>query len=688
MRPDLRQARLRILGFGTFLFFMNGRRGTEDRFLPLNTDFEARDFPSGEETAHRAYPSVFDVTALLRAGRNALCVLLGNGWYNGNYSDKPFGERKLCYTLTLVYGDGTSEEIVSSEADRFAPSYLTRSVPTGRESHDYGEWSEAMLSPDFDDAHWQSAVLARPVDTRLLTTDCPADRVIARLTPTLLQEGDGFALWDVGKNVSGTPTLLCTADGDLRVTFGEELLADGALDPKHVYGQEFTVTGAKAGQEIEPQFTWFGFRYMKIEGAARPLSVARIHADVAVSSAFHSENETLNWIYETYLNTQLCNMHQGVPSDCPQIERRGYTGDGQITCRSAMKCLDAKAFYEKWIADIADCQDRISGHVQYTAPYTHSGGGPGGWGCAIVLLPYEYMKHYGDDRPARAMYPQMLRYFDYLEAHSENGLVTSDRAGEWCLGDWCTPDPIILPPPFVNNYFYIHAMRRVVEMARLFGHEADVPLLEKRIETRLAALRAAYYDPKRTTFFSGVQGADAFGLDLGIGDQRTLAAFLKRYETLGYYDTGIFGTDIVTRLLFEQGRGDIALRLLTAHEPHGFGAWMRDGATTFREYWGTSRSHSHPMFGSVVCYLFEYILGIRQAPDSYGYRKILIAPCGDVSAEGYLTAPTGKIAVSYRKADGTETLSVEIPEGVEAELRLPNGTSATLIGPTEYTLRG
>ena len=94
------------------------------------------------------------------------------------------------------------------------------------------------------------------------------------------------------------------------------------------------------------------------------------------------------------------------------------------------------------------------------------------------------------------------------------------------------------------------------------------------------------------------------------------------------------------------------------------------------------------MFGSVVCYLFEYILGIRQTPDSYGYRKILIAPAGVVNAEGHLTAPTGKIAVSYRKEDDRETLTVSLPQGVEAELRLPNGTSATLIGPAEYTLKG
>ena len=80
--------------------------------------------------------------------------------------------------------------------------------------------------------------------------------------------------------------------------------------------------------------------------------------------------------------------------------------------------LDAERFYRKWIGDISDCQDRITGHVQYTAPYTTCGGGPGGWGCAIVVVPYTFYRQYGDPQPMAELYPQMLRYFDYLEAHS------------------------------------------------------------------------------------------------------------------------------------------------------------------------------------------------------------------------------------------------------------------------------
>lgn len=685
IQNDIAKARIRILGFGSYRFFINGALGTDEMYLPLNSDFENRDFPSGERLGHRAYVNEFDVTHLVRRGENLLAVLLGNGWYTGIGREKPYGGRKLCYSLLVEHTDGTAEELFSSTEDKYAPSYLTRSALNGRESHDYSVWSDGYLVPDFDDSAWRSAVNATPVDTEYYIGACPPDRVTERLSPTLLHKGDGFTLWDAGKNIAGFPTLLCEADGDLCVTFSEELLADGTLDPKHAHGQEFRVTNAKAGQTVSPDFTWMGFRYLKIEGAAHPTEICVAHTDVAVTSSFESDDETLNWIYKTYINTQLCNMHGGIPSDCPHIERRGYTGDGQLTCRAAMKTLDMKDFYRKWMADISDCQDRISGHVQYTAPYTHSGGGPGGWGCAIVILPYEYMKHYGDDSLARKLYPQMLRYFDYLEAHSEGDFITSDREGEWCLGDWCTPDAVLLPPPFVNNYFYIVSMRRVIEMARLFGHEADIPMLEARIEARRNAIRASYFNPNQSTFFAGAQGADGFALDIGLGNQKTVDGFIKRYESLGYYDTGIFGTDVVTRLLFEMGRGDLACRLLTAHAPHGFGAWMRDGATTFREYWGTSRSHSHPMFGAVVSYLFEYILGIRQKDDSYGYDRVLIAPSGVLSASGSLPTPHGTVSVAYEKAEDGDHLTLSLPRGIEAEIRLPDGASRTVAGPlTNY----
>ena len=151
-----------------------------------------------------------------------------------------------------------------------------------------------------------------------------------------------------------------------------------------------------------------------VEGETGNVLISTVHADVPVSSTFETDNDVLNWIYRAYINTQLSNMHAGIPSDCPHIERRGYTGDGQLTCHAAMSALDAKEFYRKWINDISDCQDIKTGHVQYTAPYLRSGGGPGAWGCAIVEVPYRFYKEYGDLEPAARLYPQMLEYFRFL----------------------------------------------------------------------------------------------------------------------------------------------------------------------------------------------------------------------------------------------------------------------------------
>ena len=365
-----------------------------------------------------------------------------------------------------------------------------------------------------------------------------------------------------------------------------------------------------------------------------------------------------------------CNNNLRRTSDCPHIERRGYTGDGQLTCAAVFRTLDAKAFYRKWIDDISDCQDRKSGHVQNTAPYTNSGGGPGGWGIAIVKVPYEFMKYYGDEEPARRMYGQMLHYLEFMESRSQFGLVTKTMPETaWCLGDWCPPGKTVkIAPPFVNTYFYIKAMEMMIEMDERFGHEEDIPMLRERIEYRKSVLKAAYCNPHDGHFFGGEQGADAFALDIGIGTPKTAESFINRYENQPTYDSGIFGTDLITKQLFALGRGDIAFKLLTAEEPHGYGKWRKMGVTSLWEYWTLpSRSMSHPMFGSPVTYLFDDILGIKQDEGSIGYSSVTVKPAdipGLDRVSGSITTPHGVISVSYeRTADGLD-VKVEAPEGV------------------------
>ena len=688
------RAKLRIIGLGTFEAFLNGERISDDLFMPLNSGYEKGCAPDGEELECRIWCVEYDVSRFLREGDNVLAVLVGDGWYDDIYyrATKTLGEKKLCFALELVSPEGETRRIESDESVKWSYSFTKRCDIHKFDEQDYRGWNEACLGLGYDDSAWEYARLSKPVESNYGFCDCPADKVSATFSPLLVSEKDGVRTYDAGVNISGYPVFV-SAKGENTVTvrFSEELTPDGALDTFHAHKQYMSFITDREGILVYPRFTWFGFRYFTVEGDAEVKEIRMVYSDVDIDSSFDTDNKTLNWIYHTFLHTQLCNMHRGIPSDCPHIERMGYTGDGQACCRSVLHTLDAKEFYAKWIKDISDCQDRKSGHVQYTAPYARCGGGPGGWGSAIVVVPYEFWKYYGDDSFVRELYPQMLRYFDFLDAHSEYDLVTSDRAGEWCLGDWCAPpDQSNIPAPFVNTYFYVWAMQKVIEIAKAIGKEADVPALEERVAIRKKAINTMYFNDfaRDATYCGGMAGANAFALNIGLGRQETIGKLVSYYDRIGYYDTGIFGTEIVTRKLFEIAESDLAFRLLTQDTPHGFGFWQKDGATTLREYWGKSRSHSHPMFGAIVSCLFEYILGIRQEKDSYGYEKIVISPALIEKlnrASGHITTPKGKIAVSYEKKDGKISYRIEIPEGATARLALI-GRDEETVGAGAYEI--
>ena len=688
----LASAVLTILGFGGFVFYINGKKVTDQLFLPLTSEFEPRPMPDGQQLTPRAYCYRYDLTSYLKEGKNTLAVILGSGWYDMPTPSVPaYGDKKVCFLLKLTDGD-TQNSIISDETVRYTGSFVCQSAfANGIEAHSYKDWSDEMLSPEYDDSAWLSAAPAKPLETEYEFTDCPHDKVIAEHAPVLLKNDGGVKVYDAGKNLSGYPVLRSEGAGTVTVEFSEELTEDKDIRKTVWFHQKLTFEVGDESRLLYPLFTWQGFRYFSVTGPAVAETVLEAHADIDVSSSFECSDETLNWLYHTYINTQLNNIHTGVPSDCPHLERRGYTGDGQLACRAAMACLDMEQLYRKWILDISDCQDKISGHVQYTAPYVESGGGPGGWGCAIAVLPYEFWKYYGDDSLSRKLYSQMLKYFDYMESHSENLLVKVDMPeNAWCLGEWCTPEAVALPAPFVNNYFYVKAMEKAIEIAKHLGFHEDVPMLEARIAERRHATLIAYKNSWDSNFIGCLQGANAFALDMGIGDERTKQKFIEHYEKKPYYDTGIFGTDIVTRLLFEYGRADLAFKLMTASDPWGFGKWMKDGASTLWEYWYDYRSHNHPMFGAVTAYLFEYILGIRQKKDSYGYAQILIDPAKIAllpSAKGHITVKQGRISVAFETDEAqNRSLFVEIPAGVEAEICCPDGQSRTLQGPAKLSL--
>ncbi len=686
------RAELTICGLGHFEGFINGARISEDLFAPAVSDYEPKpervcEERFGEETAHRVYVMRYDVTDLMREGENCLGVRLYPGWY-GQRCNRP---TKLVFRLVIRSGNDVIT--VCSDTDvRWSRSEITETDYVRAEHQDAAFLADGFSKVSFDGSAWDAvSVCAGPEGPFYIQTS-PADRVIRHIRPRRIgTTAEGAALYDTGENITGWPVLRETGSmpQTITLTMSENLCGD-KLDETRIHRQICTYKTDGKGRIWRSRSLWHGFRYFTVAGDAVCEDVLVVHADVPVTAEFSCADPVLNWIYDAYVRTQLCNMHGGIPSDCPHIERRGYTGDGQLACPAAMAILDAKEFYRRWIGDISDCQDRKSGHVQYTAPYVHSGGGPGGWGCAIAEIPWQYWKTYGDDAPAKQLYPQMLRYFDYLEAHSENGLVVSDQPGEWCLGDWCTPDTIAIPAPYVNTYFYVKTLRRVREIALLCGDIEGERALTAREAEKIEVLKKNYFDEATGNWCENVQGANLFALDLGIADDRALENTVAHYSATRKLNTGIFGTDLLFKVLIDHGYADLALDILGGREAPSFGHWMELGATTLYEEWkDEARSLSHPMFGAVVQYFFSRLLGIRQAADSFGYADIIISPVFSrriPSARGSQLTAAGKVSVDWRFFEEDIHLTVELDAGMNATLRFADEEFVLSAGKNEFIL--
>ena len=684
---EIKKVTINVLGLGFFKCYINGICINPDTFLPLSSDYEPSCDPCDEVlSGHRIYVPSFDITQYVTQGENVIAIHFGGGWYT--HSSRVFGLPKAIYCIAEQLDNGQTLHHVSDKSCRAGESFVYGYDFVKYENHDYSIYTDC-LGKDFDDSDWENALPTEEPDTEYCVTDCPTDKLIDELPLTVVKKTENGIVYDCGQNTTGYPVLEIEADAGetVSVYFSEELLPDGTIDRQHAHGQVFTVVSDGNKRLVQPEFTWYGFRCFEVVGNAVPTCVKVVHANIPVTSTFECDNETLNWIFKTFTHTMLCNMHTGHPSDCPHLERRGYTGDGQLTCHAVLSTLDAKPFYEKWLQDIADSQDVLSGHVQYTAPYIRSGGGPGGWGCAIVEVPYQLYKHYGDPQILTKYYGNMRRYIDYLEAHSEFGLVTSDKAGQWCLGDWCGPiilypdkdisdhdQQILLPAPMVNTYFMVKALNQMCEIAAIIGKTGDILEYKEKAEQRKRAIQAAYFNTFDGNFIMNAQGANAFAVDIGLGDEKTYPNMVNYYKMLGHYDTGIFATDVLTRTLFEHGDDDLAVDLLTNNGEQGFAHWKQNGATTLHEYWDSnrSRSHSHPMFGAPVAYLFEYILGIRQQPQSAGYRSIQIEPRSlhrFNRLSGSMHTPNGTVSVSYTRESNGIQCNIVIPKNTEAIFR-------------------
>ena len=79
-------------------------------------------------------------------------------------------------------------------------------------------------------------------------------------------------------------------------------------------------------------------------------------------------------------------------------------------------------------------------------------------------------------------FPHIEKWVEAMLVFSENGLIVREYKDGWCLGEWCTPDPVALPEPFVNTYYFIKALGRIIEICEVLEKESDKYLKIKKVK--------------------------------------------------------------------------------------------------------------------------------------------------------------------------------------------------------------
>ncbi|MBL7008713.1 MAG: family 78 glycoside hydrolase catalytic domain, partial [Planctomycetes bacterium] len=697
VRKPVSRALLYGSALGLVDFHLNGRRVSEELFTPGWTDYHQR-------VPYRCW----DVTAAVRAGDNTLGAQLADGWYSGyvgwgrrrdHYGTQP---RMRC-VLRLEHVDGTVTEVASDSSWQARPGPVLEADFLMGERYDARAELPGWCAPDGGARDgWQPVVAGAEMEPRLVWHQGPPVVQVGEFAPVGRTEPQpGVHVFDLGRNFAGVARIRVQAPRgtELKLRFAERLDPDGSLYVTNLRGaraiDSYVCKGG--GVEVwEPRFTFHGFQYVELSGLPeRPADDAvtglAFSSDTPLAGSFACSSEMLNQLASNVLWTQRANFID-VPTDCPQRdERLGWTGDAQAYVATATLWCDVQPFFRKWLQDLSDAQ-RADGQLPTVAPLIVSGsdGGPG-WSDAGTIVPWEIYQRYGDLALLRRQYPTMLRYVEFCRARSTDELLPP--AQFHCFGDWVAIDA---PTPHEVIYvaYYARSVELTARAAEVLGEAEDAARLWELHGRLRLAFQEQFVDAE-----GRVRGDTqcayvlplAYDLLDGAQVEQAAAHLVRRIEDRRWHlSTGFLGTKELMLVLSKIGREDVAWRLMMNDSFPSWGFSIRHGATSIWERWDGwtpergfqdpgMNSFAHYSFGAVYQWMVENIGGIRPLAPGYARVEIAPRPGGGVSwADTGYESVRGRIATSWRLADGAFHLEVEIPANTTAEVLVPTADPASL----------
>ena len=697
-------ARLYITSHGLYEANINGKRVGNEFFTPGWTSYNKR-----------LQYQVYDVTSMLKVGANFTSVTVGDGWYRGNlefnHKRNLYGkEVALLYQLEVKYTDGTTSLIASDGAWK-----SSLAGPIKKSDIYNGETYDANLIqavPNLTKSDWLMAKVANYGKENLIASVGPPVIKHEEFVPlSIVKTPKGETVIDFGQNLVGWVKLtIGGAKGDtITLNHAEVLDAAGNFYTDNLRNakqeNKYILTGAKT-DELEPHFTFQGFRYVKISGykgviTKDNLKAIAIYSDMKPTGSFSSSNALVNQLQHNIQWGQKGNFVD-VPTDCPQRdERLGWTGDAQVFFSTAAFNMDVSGFFSKWLADLKADQ-HPSGNVPVVIPdvRTINNAGSAGWADVSTIIPWNYYLAYGDKDLLARQYSSMKAWVGYVTSISKDNLWNSGpHYGDWLfysVNDDRDGKSAITDKFLIAQIYYAASTQNVINAAKVLGNDADIAKYEALLKDIKAAFMKEYVTASgRLTSSSQTAYVLALNFDMLPENLRSQAA-KRLVDNITLYKnhltTGFLGTPYLCHVLSRFGYTDVAYKLLLQDT---YPSWLypvKKGATTIWERWdgikadGTFQaismnSFNHYAYGAIGDWMYKTMVGINYEAENPGYKKILIAPKlggNFTNASGSLETPYGKIKSEWKIEGDKFIFDVTIPANTKATIQLPSSSKSAV----------
>jgi alpha-L-rhamnosidase len=697
----IKSARAYIAAAGLYELYLNGDKVGNHRLDPMYTRFDRRNL----------YVS-YDVTSHVKAGKNAIGVLLGNGWYNmqslavWNFDTAPWRARPtFCMDLRITYEDGTTSVMKTDGNWKTHAGPITFNSIYTAEHYDARLEQAGWNTVNFNDQKWNAVTLRSVPSTKVVSQLMQPIRDVETIPAKSFKVINATTyVYDLGRNIAGVTqiTVQGPAGTVVRIKHGERLLPNGRVDLSNIdvyYRPKdksdpfqtdlFTLKG-DGKERFKPKFNYKGFQYVEVT-SSKPIKITAsgivgivMHSDVAVAGSISSSSSLVNRLWTATNNSYLSNLY-GYPTDCPQREKNGWTGDGHFAIESGLYNFDGITIYEKWLADHRDEQqpNGVLPDIIPTGGWGYGTANGTDWTSTIAIIPWNVYQFYGDSKLLEDSYDNIKRYVNYVKGISSDGLTTFGR------GDW-VPVKSESPLEYTSSvYYYVDAVI-LSKAAQLLGKKDDQQYYTGLAQKIKGAINNKYFNAKTGIYGSGKQTELSVALQWKIvpeGMQNKVAANLAQRVRAdgGHLDVGVLGAKAVLNALSENGQAQAAYNLAVQDTYPSWGWWIVNGATTLYENWDIKAkrdiSFNHMMFGEIGGWFFKGIAGIMIDENHPGFENILLKPHfveGLDHFTGMHEGPFGKIISSWKRDGETINYTVTIPANSTATLYFPlqNGQKA------------